>query len=299
MPNPMLPLSVVDVFCTGLDARFTGNQLAVVRHAAGLTTEQMQTIAREMNYAETTFILSDDLRDGGYDVRIFTVTREVPFAGHPTLGTAYVINHELRSEPASQLLLNYIVGQIPVTFSEDGLLWMRQNPPTFHAAPQPALIASALGLSPDDLDARFAPQLVSTGLPFLITPLRTLDAVRRVRLDNTVMQEIRAQLPELDGMLVFAPETYHADNQLNVRVLFDGTIGEPEDAATGSANGCLAAYLSSQCYFGTEQVDCRVEQGYEIQRPSLLLLRAQPGDTVPEVHVGGYVVPVVRGHLLL
>ncbi|NJK89724.1 MAG: hypothetical protein HC923_10200 [Myxococcales bacterium] len=156
-----------------------------------------------------------------------------------------------------------------------------------------------LGVTPDDFDPRFAPQCVSTGVPFIITPLKSLDAVRRVKLNNDNMTALRAVFPDLDGMLVFSPQTYRPENHLNVRVLFDGLIGEPEDAATGAANGCLAAYLAQVRYFGTDVVDCRVEQGYEINRRSLLLLKAHTQDGEIQVHVGGQVVLVARGELLL
>ncbi len=293
MPN--LQFYIVDVFA---ETKYTGNQLAVVRGAAGLSTEEMLVIAQEMNYAESTFILSDAQNNGGYDVRIFTVTREMPFAGHPTLGTAYIINNEILSQPTDKMLLNYVVGQIPVTFHEDGIIWMRHNPPVFRDTFDQALIAEAIGLTPEDFNPNFPVQLVSTGIPFIIVPLKSLAAIKKVQLDNAKVAAIRKQIPDLDGVLVFSPETYHAQNQLNVRVLFDGLIGEPEDAATGAANGCFAAYLSRHRYFGTDIVDCRVEQGYEINRRSLLLLKAHEIDGQVEVNVGGKVFLVARGELV-
>src|SRR4030042_2345154 len=129
-----VPFSIVDVFA---EEKYAGNQLAVVRNAQGLSSEQMQKIAREMNFSETTFVLSDAPRDDGYDVRIFTPAAEVPFAGHPTLGTAWVIRQEIVHSPVEQVKLNLQVGQIPVTFgqaAEPDVLWMKQNPPTFGAA---------------------------------------------------------------------------------------------------------------------------------------------------------------------
>ena len=116
----------MDVFA---EEKYAGNQLAVVRGAAGLPDETLQKITREMNYSETTFILSEEERDGGYDVRIFTPGREIPFAGHPTLGTAYVIREEILASPAERIVLNLEAGNIPVTFGD--VLRMRQLPPTF------------------------------------------------------------------------------------------------------------------------------------------------------------------------
>jgi len=134
---------ILDVFA---EEKYAGNQLAVVRDAATLSDKAMQRIAKEMNYSETTFILSDDPRDGGYDVRIFTPREEVPFAGHPTLGTAFVVRNEIASQAAETVVLNLKVGQIPVTFGrggdDEGMLWMRQNEPVFGQVIEPAWIAS-------------------------------------------------------------------------------------------------------------------------------------------------------------
>ena len=122
-----LPFYLVDVFA---EEKYAGNQLAVVRNAQELSTSQMQRIANEMHFSETTFILSDAKRNGGYDVRIFTPATELPFAGHPTLGTAYVIRHNIVNETSSKVIRNLKVGQIPVNFEEDEenqeMLWMKQ-----------------------------------------------------------------------------------------------------------------------------------------------------------------------------
>ena len=163
------------------EEKYAGNQLAVVRGGAGLSDEALGKIALEMNYSETAFVLADEETDGGYDVRIFTPGMEVPFAGHPTLGTAYVIRHEILAGPAGDVTLNLKAGKIPVTFGE--VLWMRQLPPTFGPTMDPAPTARALGLEPRDLDDRFPVQEVSTGLPALIVPLRDLDALKRCKVD--------------------------------------------------------------------------------------------------------------------
>src|SRR4028119_1924472 len=135
-----LPFTIVDVFA---EEKYAGNQLAVVRGAAALSDETRQKVTREMNYSETTFILSEEERDGGYDVRIFTPGGEVPFAGHPTLGTAYVIRNEILATPAKQLVLNLEAGKIPVTFGD--VLWMRQLPPNFGPGLDPTRLARVLG----------------------------------------------------------------------------------------------------------------------------------------------------------
>lgn len=282
---------IVDVFAEG---KYRGNQLAVVRDAEGLEDREMQLIAREMNYSETTFILSD--ADGGYRVRIFTPNAEIPFAGHPTLGTAFVIQREIIGAHLDSLILDMKAGRIPVSFAEDGTLWMRQNAPTFGRSLDQKATAAALGLRVSDMDDRFPIQEVSTGLPFLIAPLRGLDAVKRAMVDRkrflTLVEETEAK-----AILVFAPETYEDENDLNVRVFVD-YFGIPEDPATGSANGCLAGYLLEHAFLGEGPVDVRVEQGREIGRPSLLFLRARRNQTGIDVDVGGHVVSIARGELL-
>ncbi|MGB8647683.1 MAG: PhzF family phenazine biosynthesis isomerase, partial [Anaerolineae bacterium] len=153
---------ILDVFA---ESKYAGNQLAVVRDAADLSTDEMQQIAREMHFSETTFILSDQPRNGGYDVRIFTVETEMPFAGHPTLGTAFLIQREIIGQPVERVALNLEVGQIPVTFTykeaQADVLWMRQIPPTFGETCDLDTIARTLRIAPDEIDARFPMQVVS------------------------------------------------------------------------------------------------------------------------------------------
>ena len=291
------PFCIVDVFA---DRKYAGNQLAVVRDAAAISDEDMQLIAREMHFSETTFILSDKQRDGGFDVRIFTPEEELPFAGHPTLGTAYVIQQEILRQRAEEVRLNLKVGQIPVSFTyRDGqpeVLWMRQKAPEFGRDWSRDTIAEVLNLAPGQIDDRFPIQEVSTGVFFIIVPLKSLDAVRRAHVNRERYFEL-VRSAQAKAILVFAPETYDPQNQLNVRMFAD-YYGVAEDPATGSANGCLAGYLVKHRYFGTEHIDLRVEQGHEIKRPSLLLLRARDHDGQIEVSVGGTVVPVARGELL-
>lgn len=292
-----LAFYIVDVFA---EEKFAGNQLAVFRGAAALSDKEMQRIAKEMNYSETTFILSDENRNGGYDVRVFTPEEEIPFGGHPTLGTAFVIQREILDEPVNAVTLNLKVGQIPVTFHYDkehgDMLWMRQNPPAFGKTFEPQQIAEVIGVDSTDIDTRFPMQEVSTGLPSIIVPLKTLDAVKRCRTNKEKYYDFVQNLAA-KAILVFSPETYKPDNQLNVRVFLD-CLGIPEDPATGSANGNLAGYLVKHRYFGQNEIDVRVEQGYEIERRSLLYLRSRENANGIEVMVGGNVVMVAKGELV-
>ena len=285
-----LTFYIVDVFA---EEKYAGNQLAVIRGGAGLPDETLQKITLEMNYSETAFVLADEESDGGYDVRIFTPGGEVPFAGHPTLGTASVIRHEILTQPVDQMTLNLKAGKIPVTFGD--VLWMRQLPPTFDATLDHALIAGALNLDTSDLDDRFPVQEVSTGLPALIVPLRDLDALRRCRVDRERYAEVAGPGKNL---YVFCPEPHeNGPGDLSARMFADD-LGVPEDPATGSAAGCLAGYLVEHRYFGTGSVDVRVEQGYEMNRPSLLYLRAEREGDEMMVHVGGKVQMVAKGELI-
>jgi trans-2,3-dihydro-3-hydroxyanthranilate isomerase len=288
---------IVDVFA---EEKYAGNQLAVVRNAAGLSDSDMQNITKEMNYSETTFILSDEQRNGGYDVRIFTPAQEVPFAGHPTLGTAYIIQQEIIKEPVEKIILNLKVGRIPVTFNykgkEKNVLRMKQIQPTFGQIIEPEQISDVLGINTSDIDERFPVQDVSTGIFFIIVPLKTLDAVKRAKIDKDKYFKLIKDR-QAKAILVFCPETYSKKNDLNVRVFVD-CYGIPEDPATGSGNGCLAGYLVKNRYFGKGQIDIRTEQGYEIERPSLLYLRAENNEGQIDISVGGKVVMVAKGKLV-
>lgn len=287
----------VDVFA---EQKYSGNQLAVVDGGADLSTAQMQDIANEMHFSETTFIISHRQHRGGFDVRIFTPATEVPFAGHPTLGTAYVIKHFIMKRRAVRdVLLNLKVGQIPVSFDKIGesqeIAWMKQMPPTFGKTFSVSQFIQILKLEAEDFDNRYPIQEVSTGLPFIIVPLKTLSAVRRAKIHRESLLELAKEAKA--GILVFCPETYNKGNDLNVRVFVD-LFGIPEDPATGSGNGCLAGYLSRYRYFGTDHVNIRVEQGYEINRRSLLLLKAENKAGEICVYVGGKVVLVASGKLM-
>ncbi len=288
---------ILDVFA---EEKYAGNQLAVVRNAGALSDGQMQKIAKEMNDSETTFILSEEQRNGGYDVRIFTPGVEVPFAGHPTLGTAFVIQREIMKEPAETVILNLKVGQIPVRFHKidngQEILWMKPIEPIFGQTFEPGEIAQFLSVRREDIDERFPIQHVSVGVDFVFVPLTTLDAVKRAgvvkeKLFNWVKDK------QAKTIFVFCPETYRPENHMNVR-LFADYFGISEDPATGSANACLAGYLVKHRYFGSDQIDIRVEQGYEIGRPSLLYLRAENEQGKIDVSVGGKVVMVAQGQLL-
>ena len=287
---------IVDVFA---EEKYSGNQLAVFRSVQELHEKEMQQIAREMNFSETTFILSEEKRAGGYDVRIFTPQTEVPFAGHPTLGTAHIIQKEIVKEPANEIVLNLKIGQIPVIFGTDeysDILWMRQLAPVFGDTYDAELISKILSLDANEIDDRFPIQTVSTGLPTVIVPVKTLKSVKKANVVNSKYLDFTANI-DAKTLLIFCSETYNKQNDLNVR-FFAGRYGIPEDPATGSGNGCLAGYLVKHRYFAKERINLKVEQGYELGRPSLLLLKAEKKGKAIVVDVGGKVKTVAKGVLV-
>jgi trans-2,3-dihydro-3-hydroxyanthranilate isomerase len=291
-----LPFYITDVFAEG---PYAGNQLATVDNAADLSAEEMQQIALAFNFAETTFITGGNQTDG-FDVRIFTPAAELPFAGHPTLGTAFLLRRQLlaqshsskaAAETATEVCLNLGVGPIQVTFGDDGVIWMRQPQPSFCDVLTVEQAAASLGLQRHQIDDRYPVQNVSTGVEFLIVPVKSLADLRAIEV---------SQQPCADAILAFCPGAYSPGQTLAARV-FATSMGVVEDAATGSANGCLAAYLLEHDYFGELQIDLKVGQGYEIKRPSQLYLRATKTTEQSaefSINVGGRVRLVAQGEWL-
>jgi len=286
-------LYIVDVFA---EAKLEGNQLAVVIDKEGWSSEQMQKFTREMNFSESTFITAYDLFNRIFKVRIFTPVGELPFAGHPTLGTAYVAAKEIVKKDIPDLTLDLKAGLIPVKFqiAEDGkpLLWMKQLNPDFGSTHKAEDIAPMFGLKASDIDSKFPIQEVSTGVWFYIIPLKKRDALKKIKLNieafKTYSVNNKAKWP-----LLFCSEPEAKGNHLKARMVTDWT----EDPATGSANGCLAGYLVKHKYFNSDKIDVRVEQGVEISRPSILYLRAEEVKEGIDVRVGGKVIMVARGEV--
>ncbi|MEW5736591.1 MAG: PhzF family phenazine biosynthesis isomerase [Thermodesulfobacteriota bacterium] len=292
--KPSRRFYLTDVFGSG---KYSGNQLCTIIDCEGLSDAEMQKIAREINFSETTFVLSSEEKDGAWPARIFTPGNEVEFAGHPTLGTAFVIAKRIMAADVPEIVLSVPAGRIPVAFppggNPDAPLWMSQIPPSFGEPLEKAPLAAILGLSESDLDGSLPLQEVSTGLPFAIIPLKSPDALKKARV-NRDLYFARAEKAWAKGLLLFAPGGYEPGQKLSVRVFVD-YFGVPEDPATGSGNGCLAAYLCRHRFFGTDKVDTVAGQGYEIGRPSTLFLRAEEKDGGIAVQVGGRVHPVAQG----
>jgi len=220
-------------------------------------------------------------------VRIFTPNSELPFAGHPTLGTSYLIRNEILKSDVRELTLNLGVGPIPVTFADDGILWMMQTQSVFGASFDPADVAVELGLEPPDIDARFPCRNVSTGLEFLLVPLVSYSALK-----NAYVDQSQGQLAQ--AYFLFCAGGYNSEQRVQAR-MFAAKLGAKEDPATGSANGCLAAYLADYEYFGPGSVDVSVGQGYEIDRPSQFYLQSEKFTDEFSIRVGGKVRVVAEG----
>lgn len=288
---------MVDVFA---ENAYSGNPLAVIVGAETLSSETMQLLAAEMNFSETTFVSSVPEEDGGFRVRVFTPSREIAFTGHPILGTAWVIRQHLASSSAAEIRLNLEVGQVPVTFEssddEKELVWFQSPPMTLEATSTAESFSETLGLSVDDIDTRSPIQMISAGTSAMIVPLRSLDALRRSKLDLEAYSTLAAEgFPPL--VYVFCNETHHPENDLCSRFFFEAH-GVREDPATGNGAAFLGAYLLQHQAYPDCALSIRIEQGYEVRRPSLVMLRARMEGEHHHVSVGGHVIPTVQGELL-
>jgi trans-2,3-dihydro-3-hydroxyanthranilate isomerase len=278
---------IVDVFA---EEKYLGNQLAVLVPDNKLTTAEMQRIAKEINFSETSFVLSGKQENGGYDVRIFTPDVEVPFAGHPSLGTAYVINKMMEINSNAPVILNLKVGQIPVAM-EGNRLTMSQNQPNFGMKiKETDVLANVLGLNTGDIRTDYPIQLASTGLPCIIVPLKSLDAVSRCSINHEKFNLFLQKYYKCN-LLVFAEE---GEKEIRVRVFMDDP-GFFEDPATGSANGNLAGYLLEHSFYSESSINLRVNQGYEMGRPSRIDLIANKTEEKFDIRVGGKVHLIARG----
>ena len=297
MPTPPLRFSMSqwDVFSYN---PLAGNSLAVFSDARGLSDSEMQAIAKEMNLSETTFVFPRDReieQELGVRVRIFTVQEELPFAGHPTLGTAFSLRN---GTAANEVALELNVGKVPVRFEQGPgpavFGEMKQIDPVFGIVHEREAVARATGLNLDDFDPFLPIQTISTGLPFTVTPLKSLAAIQKFRPDLAGASEY---LQRSGGKFFYfvTRETVDPAATLHARMLFYNG----EDPATGSAAGCTAAWMVAH---GVAQADERVliEQGIEMQRPSRIFVRASKQDNrIVNVRVGGNAVEVIRGEVFL
>ncbi len=291
-----------DVFT---DQMFGGNQLAVVLDAEGLSTAQMQSIAQEFNYSETTFVLPPRDPRHSAQVRIFTPRAEMPFAGHPNVGTAFLLARELQREPQTgapvdQLVFEELAGLVPMT------LWRDAGEVVGAELRAPELLscrstitadqaAACLSLSVQDIALNVhPPRILSVGLPFLVVEIASRAALARARPNLTAFDRV-FPLDHSDAVFSYWPGgTEGATRLLQARMFCPGD-GVVEDPATGSATAATVAFLAS-LQRGPEERRWRISQGVEMGRPSALHARTVGGDgAVSAVYVGGRCVPVMRG----
>jgi trans-2,3-dihydro-3-hydroxyanthranilate isomerase len=284
---PKLSFFFLNVFA---EKAFTGNQLAVFASEQELSPEVMQQIAREVNFAETSFVTIADPAAKAYRARTFTPRGEVPFAGHPALGTAYVIQRFYQQGKMKPVHLTLPGGDVPITQREEGMMWLEQSETSFGEVLPIEALSPVLGLAPAVFDTRLPIEIVSTGLPFVIVPLRHLDAVKQASVSLIRYNQLISEIPA-KAFFIFSSQTYQPENDYNGRV-FGHYYGVPEDTASGSANACLAAYLLKH---QQPQLDARVEQGYEVERPSLLRIQGKKEGETYQVRVGGKVRLLARG----
>ncbi|MCP4540216.1 MAG: PhzF family phenazine biosynthesis protein [Chloroflexi bacterium] len=295
----------VDVFT---DTPFGGNPLAVFPEAEGLTTKEMQQLALEMNLSETTFVLPAQTPEADFTVRIFTPAAELTFAGHPVVGTHWVLAHLGRVEldkPVTRVHFEMGVGVLPAdlyaTNDQVERVVMTQGRPTFHTVLEDiSELATGLSISPDAItDTGLPVQIVSTGVPQMMVPIHSLAEVQAMdtsKLNTAVLNRVCREIGT-ECVMVFALETERPDATVHVR-MFAPLLGVPEDPATGSANGALGAYLvHHQAVKVTTPTTCILsEQGAEMNRPSTLHVEVDSKDKViTAVRVGGQVVLVVEG----
>lgn len=294
-PLRRLAMAQWDVFSS---RPLEGNSLAVFLDGRGLTDAEMLAIAKEMNLSETTFILPRDAateRERGIRVRIFTVQEELPFAGHPTLGTAFALRAR---SGAKEVVLELNVGKVPVYFEDiagqPAFGEMTQIDPVFGMQHEREAVARATGLQTQDFDDSLPIQTVSTGVAFTVAPLKSLAVARNLQIDLNRAAEYLAKTAGKFFYFV-TRETADREARLHARMLFYNG----EDSATGSAAGCTAAWMVEH---GVAKLDERVliEQGVEMKRPSRIFVRASRSDNrVVNVRVGGHSVEIMRGEVFL
>ena len=282
------PFYQVDVFT---DHIFGGNPLAVFTEGQKLKEEDLQKIAREMNLSETSFVYPSTKNEADFDVRIFTPTREIPFAGHPTLGSAYVLR-KYGATTKNPLRLNFKAGVISV--STEGDRSFMQHPPAqiLHELIPSKIIAEALGIPLSSLDGKLPIKVVTTGFPALFVPVNSLSIINKIAINIQTLNEVLDPLG-IDMIYPFCRETLNSDNTVHSRAFAPG-LGIFEDPATGSVAGAMGAYWASL----SNEVDISmvIEQGYAMQRPSLIHVEVS-NRKIQKIRVGGQCQSVFTGFM--
>ncbi|TFG30076.1 PhzF family phenazine biosynthesis protein [Candidatus Thorarchaeota archaeon] len=282
---------------------FGGNQLATFWEATSnknLSSQEMQGIAIEMSFSESTFIENPTMRGCSSRVRIFTPGRELPFAGHPTLGTAFVMKYkEIVKRNEMKTILELGIGPIAVDYLSENQIQMTQPSPTFmENVEDKTRIAEVIGVSPEEISDGIPIQIVTTGVPFIIVPMRDIKAVQHA-VPNPELIVSNLKDLETQEILIFSTETLNPKNDVHARTFAPGA-GVLEDAATGSAAGPLAAYIERYSILKSHEFGdpIEIEQGYEIKRPSKLTAEI-PHESMSEILVSGKVRLTAEGTFYL
>jgi trans-2,3-dihydro-3-hydroxyanthranilate isomerase len=298
---------LVDVFT---DTKYGGNQLAVfVDYENKISDKEMLAIARELNLAEITFIKNNE-NDERFNVRIFTPEYEVPFAGHPSLGTAYIISKYLMKTPKEEITLALEYADIQIQLSnlkslENCQFKMKQAQPTFYKTYDHLEIAEALELENEIFDSSKVIEEVTTGLPYIIIPIKNLNGLNSIQLKEDSYEQFllknnlhKTNNPSgLSTSLFFVTEeTIHAANNYHARMLLFEQGSITEDAATGSANGCFLAYLLKH---QSKEILATVEQGFKMGRKSYIYLEGSLQQNEYNIYVSGQVKEVGSGHWII
>lgn len=306
MPDRTYEFVQLDVFT---QTPLTGNALAIFTDARGLDDEEMQALAREMNLSETTFILPREPAieaQEGKKVRIFTVAEELPFAGHPTLGTALHLYAQAAPVSSAEITLDLKAGKIPVRFTAnwenagrkrvDGQVFgeMRQRDPEFGVTFSHEEVARVIGIAADEIPSEWPIQIVSTGLPFAIVGIRNQRTLANLNFPHAQAAEFLRN-SEAKFFYFLCPQRHEDRLEARARMFFYGA----EDPATGSAAGCAASWMAQHGIANSEE-QVLIRQGVEIHRPSEIHVRAtRDGQLVTNVRVGGYAVEVLHGTVTL
>jgi len=288
----------VDVFT---DSPFGGNPLAVFTESKGLTNEIMQKISKEMNLSETAFVFPSANLLADYSIRIYTPEKELPFAGHPTLGTAHILRETGKVPGGSYIIkLAMAAGIINVASKDLGnFLYMKHPLPEIRLPLKCANeISEALGIPISDINYSYCPiQIISTGLPVLIVPITSLDAIKNITVEPNKLKKLLVALGT-EMVYTFTQQTINANASIHSRAFAPG-LGIGEDPATGSAAGAIAAYLYKHKLLPEQmQNSIYIEQGFEIGRPSSIHVKIeQKANELKSILVGGESVTVIKGWL--
>jgi trans-2,3-dihydro-3-hydroxyanthranilate isomerase len=284
---------------------FGGNQLAVFTDGRGLSAEEMQTLTREMNFSECTFVLPPEIPGALKRIRIFTPGTELPMAGHPTVGTTYVLVQRgdiPLTGDVTEAALQLGIGLVQVAIARGdggaGFVWMTQRPPEFGAVREDReAVAAAVGITAADLADSLPIQIVSTGLPFLFVPVRSLAAIHQCRPDRAALRSLFVDDPVM--VYMFTTETDSSDVQLHCRMFGPHVAEVPEDPATGAAAGPLGAYVAQYAVLPRRpDLHFILEQGVEMGRPSRIHVEVTTqASEFQRIRIGGQAVIVGEGHI--